>query len=115
MDGLVILGEVFEDGEQHVLLAQAGCVLDLQGFGETEQVRRRFCLEFGQMHSMPSILGQWAKGDSVRQRTSRGTAVSGFLVAEVRNEVNRHSFSALSPPGEKKAGRERRDATCCEG
>ncbi len=50
MDGLVVLGQVLEDGEHHVLLAQAGCVLDLQRFGVAEQVGRGFCLEFGEVH-----------------------------------------------------------------
>ena len=50
VDRLVVLGQVLEDREHHVLLAQGRCVLDLQGFGKAQQVRWGFCLEFGEMH-----------------------------------------------------------------
>jgi hypothetical protein len=57
VDRLLVFGEVLQDREHHVLLAQAGGVLDLQGFGEAEQVSRGFCLEFGEMHRVASIGG----------------------------------------------------------
>ena len=46
VDRLLVLGELLEDGEHDVLLAQGGGVLDLQLLGEGEQVRGAFCLEF---------------------------------------------------------------------
>jgi hypothetical protein len=46
VDRLVVLGQLLEDGEHHVLLAQGAGVLDRQLFGEGKQLRRRLALEF---------------------------------------------------------------------
>jgi hypothetical protein len=50
VDRLLVLGERLEDREHDVLLAQRGRVLDLEGFGEGEQVGRSLGLEFGEVH-----------------------------------------------------------------
>ena len=44
----LLLGQGLEDGEQQVLLAQVGGVLDLKPFGEGDQIRGRLLVQLGQ-------------------------------------------------------------------
>jgi hypothetical protein len=37
LDRLIVVGEIFEDREHDILLAQRRCVLDLEGFSEIHQ------------------------------------------------------------------------------
>src|SRR3546814_14214177 len=50
IDRDVVLGELFQDREHHVLLAQGACVLDLQLLGIGEKLGGRFALEFLKIH-----------------------------------------------------------------
>ena len=49
-DRHVVLGELLQDREHHVLLAQGRGVLDLQLFGKSEQLGRSLPLEFLEIH-----------------------------------------------------------------
>ena len=42
----VVLGQLLQNREQHVLLAQRGRILDFQLFGKSEELRRGFTLQF---------------------------------------------------------------------
>src|SRR3546814_8757943 len=50
IDRDVVLGELFQDREHHVLLAQGAGVLDLQLLGIGEKLGGRFALEFLKIH-----------------------------------------------------------------
>ena len=50
VDRLIVVGEVLQDREHDVLLAQRRRVFDLQGFGEIHQFGWRFFLQFSKMH-----------------------------------------------------------------
>ena len=80
VDRLVVVGEVFQDREHHVLLAQGRGVLDLEGFGEAQQVGRGFGLEFGKMHRrLVALIGDsiWAGMPGLRDRSiARGWKVA---------------------------------------
>ncbi len=52
---LVVLGQILQDREHHVLLAQRRCVLDLQRFGVAQEVGGGFGLQFGKMHGRSPI------------------------------------------------------------
>ncbi len=79
VDRLVVLGEVLEDREHHVLLAQGRRVLDLQGFGKAQQVRWGFCLEFGEMHGRLGWSDGWEIQDGNRRipLDERGRPMAG--------------------------------------
>ena len=55
-DGRVVLGQMLEDGEHHVLLAQGAGVFDLQVLGKGKEVAGSLGLEFLEIHFRPSCL-----------------------------------------------------------
>ena len=74
-------GELLEDREHQLLLAQRARVLDLELFGKGQQLDRRFRLEVLQFHFShgAGILLMW-----VRKRTDREGRSQNFCPAAVR-------------------------------
>jgi hypothetical protein len=61
---LVVFGQLLQDREHHVLLAQVARVLDLQLLGKGEKVGGGFALKFLEIHCKVRVWGTrgWGNG-----------------------------------------------------
>ena len=68
-------GVALEDAEDDVLLARASHALDAQGLGQRQQLRRRLCLECGQVHGRG--LGRYSRMEDAAARAGRAPGRGG--------------------------------------
>ena len=65
VDGNLVIGQLLQDREHHVLLAQRGSVLDIETFRVRQQIGRCLGLKISEMHSDYALGGQRKRGVSV--------------------------------------------------
>ena len=57
IDGDIVVGQLLENREHHVLLSQGACVLDFEFLGICEEIGRRFLFQFLKMHGFCTLVG----------------------------------------------------------
>ena len=97
----VVLGELLQDREHHVLLAQRGRVLDLQFLGESQQLGGGFAFQFLEVHGLHWLAMRWRMGpdaSGVLQRM-RPAAQGGLRrrCREVRRRDRRAGIAVRVP------------------
>ena len=97
----IALGEFLQDREHHVLLAHGRCVLDLELFGEREQIGGGFGFQILQLHRLQAVLdchgglhlrytlGEWSVEPGARSEAAREFLEEVWQLAPVLGRFRR--------------------------